>query len=414
MPAKIIQLPSTSAKQPPKERRKKRDDGLYQVELRYEDENGIHKKKSFYGKTQAEANKKRDVFKRDLESGIAVDKMDTTVSQWAERWLMARAKKDSTKATTATYDMYKRESDRLVAAVGKKRLRDVVKSDILSIMYDRADKSKSAISKTKLVLRQIFRAAMGDRIIVLDPFESIRQTDMPKGSEGTHRALAPAERELIVSTWNQHRFGPASMIMMFAGLRRGEAIAMDWKNVDLKKRVMHVEYAIAFQNNRPVDKSTKNTEERDIPIWAPLYEVLQAIRCKKGLLCAAVDGKKFSETAVKKAWSSYANFLSEKQNGCQFRWAGKYLKGGQAAWVPCDIRMHDLRHTFCTMLYDAGVDVKRAQYLMGHKSLEVTMKIYTHLSEERKAKSDDAMGMYLKATVGKSVGKRRVYRLKKL
>jgi integrase len=165
-----------------------------------------------------------------------------------------------------------------------------------------------------------------------------------------------------------------------------------------------------------VDKGTKNTEERDIPIWAPLYEVLQSLRGKKGLVCAAADGKKFSETAVKKAWGSYTNFLSEKQNGCQYRWAGKYLKakGGQDAWMPCDIRMHDLRHTFCTMLYDAGVDVKRAQYLMGHKSLEVTMKIYTHLSEERKAKSDDAMGKYLKATVGKSVGKRKKFILKKL
>lgn len=416
MPAKIIQLPVTPTQQPPKERRKKRDDGLYQVELRYVDDNGVSKKKSFYGKTQTEANKKRDNFKRDLESGIAVDKIDTTVTQWVTKWLETRAKKDSTKATTATYDMYKRESDRLVAAVGKKRLRDVVKSDILSILYDRADKSKSAISKTKLVLRQIFRAAIGDRIIIIDPFESIKATDLPKGSEGSHRALNPAERDLVTQTWKAHRFGPAAMIMLYAGLRRGEVVALEWKNIDLKKRSIHVENALAFQNNRPVDKDTKNSEERDIPIWDPLFEVLQSIKGKKGLVCTAADGKKFSETAVKKAWGSYTNFIAEKQNGCRYRWAGKYLKakGGQAAWAPCNIRMHDLRHTFCTMLYDAGVDVKRAQYLMGHKSLEVTMKIYTHLSEERKAKSDDAMDKYLKTTVGKSVGNRKKYTLKKL
>jgi len=67
------------------------------------------------------------------------------------------------------------------------------------------------------------------------------------------------------------------------------------------------------------------------------------------------------------------------------------------------------------MLYDAGVDVKRAQELMGHDDLSVTMKIYTHLSEERSAASDRALHSYFDsfADVGKSVGKPRRYYLKK-
>lgn len=48
---------------------------------------------------------------------------------------------------------------------------------------------------------------------------------------------------------------------------------------------------------------------------------------------------------------------------------------------------HDLRHTFATALYDAGVDVKSAQYYLGHADIRVTMDLYTHLSEEREKKS---------------------------
>ena len=48
---------------------------------------------------------------------------------------------------------------------------------------------------------------------------------------------------------------------------------------------------------------------------------------------------------------------------------------------------YDLRHSFCSMLYDTDVDVKTAQYLMGHADLEVTLTIYTHLSERKKTLS---------------------------
>ena len=48
-----------------------------------------------------------------------------------------------------------------------------------------------------------------------------------------------------------------------------------------------------------------------------------------------------------------------------------------------DVNAHDLRYTFATILYDAGGDAKTAKYLLGHKDLMTTMKIYTKMSEEK-------------------------------
>jgi integrase len=59
------------------------------------------------------------------------------------------------------------------------------------------------------------------------------------------------------------------------------------------------------------------------------------------------------------------------------------------------VRAHDLRHTFCTMLYSAGVDVKSAAYFMGHSDVRVTMEVYTHLSQERRAQSGEMIVGYL-------------------
>lgn len=59
------------------------------------------------------------------------------------------------------------------------------------------------------------------------------------------------------------------------------------------------------------------------------------------------------------------------------------------------VRAHDLRHTFASMLYDADVDVKTAQKVMGHTSPEITMRIYTHLSDAKESASLDKMRAYL-------------------
>ena len=56
---------------------------------------------------------------------------------------------------------------------------------------------------------------------------------------------------------------------------------------------------------------------------------------------------------------------------------------------------HQLRHTYATMLYDADVDPKSAQRLMGHSSLEMTLKIYTHLSQRKKADSIGKLNDFL-------------------
>ena len=104
---------------------------------------------------------------------------------------------------------------------------------------------------------------------------------------------------------------------------------------------------------------------RIIPIVEPLYNALadvpQALR--NGFVCLSADNKPLTETALKWGIQRFTRIL-----GFSFR-------------------CHDLRHTFATLLYDSGTDVKTAAYLLGHSDVTVTMRIYTHLSEQRKQSS---------------------------
>jgi len=124
--------------------------------------------------------------------------------------------------------------------------------------------SKSAIQKTYLALNQVFEVARLDRIISFNPCDGVK---VPDGTEGTHRALTTEERAVITSTWQGHRFGLAAMIMLYAGLRKGEALALAWDNIHLDNGYIRIEDAVSFQKNAPITGDTKTEASvRDIPI----------------------------------------------------------------------------------------------------------------------------------------------------
>lgn len=396
MPApKIVQFPvkESSAGKP---RKKKRADGRYQVKAYYTDPaTGQRKEKYFYGKTQSEANAKKKEFQDLLATGADPNAMNITVSAYVQKWLALRAMKDQGRKTTRTYDTYCREAQRLTDALGAKQLRQVTQSDLMAILLSRSGMSASAINYTYNTLNQIFSAAVGDRLIYFNPMAGVTK---PDGTSGTHRAIEPWERDLILATWADHRFGLAAMLMLYAGLRRSEAYALQWQDVSFSDRMITVRESAAFdRSGLPVVGNTKTEAgQRRIPIVPQLIPVLNHYKQTKGYVCLSAKGQPMTESASDRGWDSYLYFLGTVKCGCHRRWVESKNKKAAAeqpdlysddnpkyTWEDVFIRTHDLRHSFCTMLYDAGVDVKTTQYLMGHSSIEVTMKIYTHLSEQK-------------------------------
>lgn len=86
-----------------------------------------------------------------------------------------------------------------------------------------------------------------------------------------------------------------------------------------------------------------------------------------------------------RAWESFLKHLNECAGGSKGSGARKPV------WVIENITPHMLRHTYATMLFDAGVDVKSAQRFLGHTDIEVTLSIYTHLT---KYKEEQAIQMF--------------------
>lgn len=332
----------------PRARATKRSDGRYQIKFQG---------KWFYGKTAGEAQKKCAEYKRLLEAGMRVDASAMTVREYAANWLPTHKASVGDK----TYADYAKQLNVLVESIGDLSLMDVKPDDIKRVYNHYIGYSASTIKRARMIFSSMFNAAIENGYVRVNPCKS--EVAQPhKGTAGTHRAITDEERQLIINT--PHRFRAAAMVMLYAGLRRGEAMAINIdEDVNTAAKTIIVSKAVRFQNNQPVVVSTKTDAGiREIPLFSIAEDALHGLH---GLLMPAADGSMCSDMAFVRGWDSYMHALS------------------QAAGKKIQIRPHDLRHSYCTMLRDAGVDMKLAMQWMGHADEKMILRIYDHITERR-------------------------------
>lgn len=364
--------------------RKVHSSGLVPVHFRYKDLSGVPRNKVVYGRTEKEALRKKQDFLASVSLCLRMNEQGKTVSSWAEEWLQVY--KSST-VSAKRLQALQYEVNRLNDAIGGKTLKAVMPSDVQKIVNARAGKSGDAIRETASTLKNIFQAAVDNRLIQHSPAVSLA---LPKGKDGTHRALSREEIDVIVKVAKKgHRFGVAAMLMLFAGLRRGEVAAFNC-DTDVDGDSIIVSRSVGYVINQGDERDPKSAAgTRTIPIMPPLRPFL--IDCR-GFAIKREGNTTLSLQALRNAINSFLYACEEEINGCAKRWQPK-----GHVWKTFSFRCHDLRHTFASLLYDAGVDVKTAQLWLGHASPVLTMRIYTHLSKEKQASSADAAKEFFRA-----------------
>ena len=309
--------------------------------------------KQFWGKTDAEAKKKRDDYKYECEHGIEQVE-PITVFDYVEKWLpVAKAG-----VSTTTYNQYATIMEKLTDVIGDKMVNAVTPNDIKKVWASMIGLSQSYISKASFMFKSMFQSAIENGYCKQNPV--IAPSAKPhKGSKGTHRCLTDEEIKLIETT--PHRCQAGAMFMMKAGLRRGEMLAL--KKTSIRDDYINVTDAVKFVNNRPVVGKTKNeSSERQVPLFAPLKPIYDSM---DNYAMTDANGQICSETAFVRAWESYMHCLTVK--------AGHEIS----------FRPHDCRHTFVSKARDKGIDIHIVMKWCGHASERMILEIYDHPSTER-------------------------------
>ena len=286
---------------------KPRKDGRYIVK---------YKGHNFYGYTQQEAMDKRDEYKAAESRGEICENPNLLFSTYAWKWLEVY----KANITYRSRIMYKPFIDRACAAFGDRKIKDIRSMDIANLYNTMEGYSDTTCEKMALTMNSIFEAAIADCVIYRNPCKGVAR---PKGPEGTHRCLEDWEKELVLESAraNDHRFSLAAATMLLAGLRKGEALALDIdRDVDFHNNVIHVRRALVYNRNQP-DVSTPKTEAgiRDVPLLPQLKEILQG---HHGLLCSTLDGRYVTITVYQQLIAGYNINLSRKINKVSKRWCG--------------------------------------------------------------------------------------------
>lgn len=190
----------------------------------------------------------------------------------------------------------------------------------------------------------------------------------------------------------------AAMLLLYSGLRRSEATALTWADIDLDDATITVNKGYDFRAKKV--KITKTPAGvRVVSIPKVLVDYLRTQQDGCFYVLHNHKGQQMTEQGWKRLWESYMRDLNVKYgyDGQQ----NKNRPGGLPMRIDA-FTPHQLRHTFCTLMYFAGVDVMTARDQMGHKDISVTLGIYTALDKKFKKKKINRLDTYLKKSCTQS------------
>lgn len=386
---------------------KKRSDGRYcvQIKIGYTPE-GKPEYKSIYARTQPELERKYAEFLSLKNKGVVVDDKKLTFEQWGKIWL--ESYKQNVKP--GTYKVYE-QCLRLHCDVINGMQLSKVKPEHVQRIVNALSDTYRAQEKTLLTVKAVFDRAIKNDYIYKNPAADIQ---LPKRIKKEKRSLTDAEIHDIMALSVDLKTKAYICLMLYCGLRRGEAWALTWNDIDFKNKRLNINKAASLildeeKTKRENEKRHEKLEQaiasgtspsnakikmlkyhkvivgtpksqaaiRSIPMPDALIEVLNDYQMRhRNLILFDKDGTIMSQGQIDKMWRRFMSMYNESKGGTS------NIKA-----VATDITPHLLRHTYATMLYEAGVDIKTAQYLLGHSTIQVTLDIYTHL---QKGKDHDA------------------------
>lgn len=381
-----------------------RSDGRYQMNIFIGIENGKRKYKTVYGSTQKEVRSKADKLKAEMSKGIDILAENDTFGTWAETWLEMKKMSVSNGQYLSCKSYLAHLKPLYDSKITKIRTADVQKLLLSLPAKPSAQTGRPLSGKTlreiKSTASQIFRLAINNRVLDYNPCDAV-VLPVARPAE-KRRSLTPEEQSWIVNT--PHRAQLPAMIMMLAGLRRGEVIPLTWNDIDLRQKSISINKTVEFISGQPRVKPTAKTKSsiRTVDIPDRLIEFLAAERKKATsiLVCPSATGQLLSDSAWKSLWRSYLIDLNFKYGdfSCDLKKpTSKFQPDGVPMRIP-NITAHWLRHTYATLLYLSGVDVMTAKEQLGHADIQTTLNIYTHLDTIYKKKQVSKLDDYLLLT----------------
>lgn len=326
----------------------KRKDGRYVESLTLP--NG--KRKFFYGSSAAEVKRKILNYKDEKEKGPLFRDV-------AEEWW----KKKAEKLARNSLRNYEPAVERAKQAFGDRYINQITAKDISKYIESfSANRAAKTVATQLNIISQIIDASE----VRPNPANEVK---IPRGLPRETRILPSDEELAVVDSSIGCVGGLLAYFLYYTGCRRGEALAMQYRDIDRENHLIHVRKSLsAYGGVREIKNTKTYAGKRDIVLLDNLAAVLP-----EG------DPDEYIFT-----WHD------ELMSDGDFEWMWKLY----CRETGLNISPHRLRHGFATLLHDAEVDILDAARMMGHTTKQMT-ELYTHISRSRLTSTYDKLNTFV-------------------
>lgn len=344
------------------------------------------KRKTFTAKTKAALKKKLVDYRVLEDKGV-------TIAEALDEWQKVK----ENEVTFKTLEGYKKPVKRLTDAFGDIRMKELSPAQIQAFVKNLASKGykRSTVQRPLSVLSMLYDyyITLPGSPITSNPTTSVK---IPSGVENGHRGLAEKPDVDRIRESADIPFGLFAYLLLYTGLRKGEALALQFSDFNMKENEISITKSLSWQSNKPVIKQTKTKNSvRTIMILTPLKNKLP--KKWKGYLFSADGGKTpLSQIEFRHRWDAYCR----EAGLCDIEYEEHHTESNNRTYrtriQKNRITPHQLRHEFASICLDAGLEPSDTQHLLGHASVDTTLGIYTHIHESRRKVSTKKLDEWVK------------------
>lgn len=327
-------------------------------------ENGKRRYKSYYGATAEEVRRKHELAQFSAVPNIPTAKM--TIATLAAEWLLSVQNRVK-ESTLANYRLKLKKH--IIPSFGVMNCCAVGSKEIYGFMNAKIGEGLSSryVSDILVIMKSMFKYAAREYGIK-NVFDGIT---MPKKQSKEVRLLTKNEENRLKTyiTDKPSLVGMGIALTMYTGLRVGELCALTWEDIDLENRTLTVKKTMQRIQNHKGGTKTKliisepksEKSRRVIPIPECMIKMLRSFKADDNCFLLTGKDKPMEPRAMQYRFSRLLKKLD----------------------LP-HIHYHALRHGWASRAIELGFDVKTLSEILGHSSVELTMRLYVHSSFERK------------------------------
>ncbi len=345
---------------------------------------GTSIRKTFYGSGINEANQKADEYMNNIKNGLIVNFEDITLNDLMHSWLFDFLH-DSSKIKPSTFQRYESIYRNYIK---NSELAGIKICNITNLKlqkyYNSLSENKYTYSQIKTlnkVLKTFYNWCIDNDYVLKNPCTKVNikgnKNDILAQKNTDIEIFSEDEIRIIKNKLKGTKYELLVLLAFATGLRQGELLALEWKNIDLinkkLKVIQTVKEVYIYEDSDhkhietifQVPKTTNSI--REVPIPNNIIIMLQNKKRKEGLLfCDDLN----NPLKAKRIFDFWKKLLME-----------------------CNIdykKFHSIRHTYASMLLKNGVDIETVAELMGHTAISIT-QIYLHSNNDQKQNAVDKL-----------------------